>query len=93
MLEKCKKKKRDLHLLNVSERRPYLKDLKSSNVKDSDEGGSLSLGLVQSFVNSHHQPAEHPLIGGFGQSLDSKLSLLLSLGLLDIVPANLRHQI
>lgn len=72
-----------------SSRTAYFKDLKSSNVQDANERGSLSLGLVQSFIDSQHQPAEHPLVRGFGQSLDCKLSLLLSLGLLHIVPANL----
>lgn len=69
---------------------PYLKDLKASDVEDADEGGSLSLGLVQSLVDPEHQAAEHPLVGSFGQSLDSKLGLLLSLSLLDVVSTDLR---
>lgn len=67
----------------------YLKDLKSSDIQDTNERGSLPLGLIQGLIDSHDQPAEHPLVGGFGQSLDCKLGLLLSLGLLHIVPTNL----
>lgn len=69
---------------------PYLKDLKASNIEDADEGGSLSLGLVQRLIDPEHQAAEHSLIGSFGQSLNSKLCLLLSLSLLDVVSTNLR---
>ena len=68
----------------------YLKDLEASNVKDANEGSPLSLGLVQGFVDPHDQPAEHPLIGGFGQGLHCKLCLLLGLGFLHIVPAHLQ---
>lgn len=68
---------------------PYLKDLKASDIEDADEGGSLSLGLVQSLIDPEHQAAEHSLIRSFGQSLNSKLCLLLSLSLLDVVSTNL----
>lgn len=71
---------------------PHLKDLKSSDIQDADKGGSLSLCLVQRLIDPHHQPAEHPLVRGFGQSLDGKLSLLLRLRLLHIVPANLQNK-
>ena len=69
--------------------RRYLKDLKASDIEDADEGGSLSLGLVQSLIDPEHQAAEHSLVRSFGQSLNSKLCLLLSLSLLDVVPTNL----
>ncbi|TNN83702.1 hypothetical protein EYF80_006220 [Liparis tanakae] len=36
-------------------------------------------------IDPQDQPAEHPLVRGFGQSLDSKLRLLLGLGLLDVL--------
>lgn len=68
---------------------PHLKDLKASDVEDADEGGSLPLGLVQSLVDPEDQAAEHSLIRSFGQSLNSKLCLLLSLSLLDVVSTNL----
>lgn len=71
-------------------RRSYLKDLKPSDIEDADEGGSLPLGLVQRLIDPEHQPAEHPLIRSFGQSLDGKLRLLLGLSLLDIVSTNLQ---
>lgn len=67
----------------------YLEDLKAGDVQDADEGRSLALGLVQSFVDAHDQPAEHPLVRGFGQSLDGKLRLLLRLRLLHVVAAHL----
>lgn len=67
----------------------YLKDLKAGDVQDADEGRSLSLGLVQSFVDPHDEPAEHPLVRGLGQGLHSKLRLFLSLGLLNVVSTDL----
>lgn len=54
---------------------PYLKNLKTSNVKDSNEGCTLSLGLIQCLVDAHNQPPEHPFISGFSQSLNGKVSL------------------
>lgn len=54
---------------------PYLKNLEASNVKDSNEGCTLSLGLIQSLVDPHHQPPEHPLVSGFGQCFNGKISL------------------
>lgn len=54
---------------------PYLKNLKASNVKDSNEGCTLSLGLIQSLVDAHNQPPEHPLISGFSQCFNGKISL------------------
>lgn len=50
----------------------------------------MPLGLVQRLIDPEHQPAEHPLIRSFGQSLDGKLRLLLGLSLLDIVSTNLQ---
>lgn len=69
--------------------RQYLEDLEAGDVQDADEGRSLALGLVQGFVDAHDEPAEHPLVRGFGQSLHSKLGLLLRLRLLHVVPAHL----
>lgn len=54
---------------------PYLKNLKASNVKDSNEGCTLSLGLIQSLVDAHNQPPEHPFVSGFGQCFNGKISL------------------
>lgn len=53
----------------------YLKDFKASNVEDSQEGGTLAFGLVQSFVHSKQDPAEEALKYGFSQGFDSKVSL------------------
>lgn len=52
-----------------------LEDFKSSNVKDSNEGGSLSLSAVQSPVDPVNQPSEQTLVCGLGQRLDGKVSL------------------
>ena len=54
---------------------PNLENLKTSNVQNADEGGSLSFGSVQSFVNAMDQPAEQTLICCFSQGLNSKVSL------------------
>lgn len=53
----------------------YLKDLKSSNVQDSQERGPLPVGLVQGFVHTAEDPAEKALVRGLGQSLDGKVGL------------------
>lgn len=52
-----------------------LKDFKARNIQDANEGGTLPLGSVESFVNAMDQPAEKTLICGFSQGLDSKVSL------------------
>lgn len=54
---------------------PYLKDLKASNVKDSNEGCTLALGLIQCLVDPHNQPPEHTFISGFSQRFNGKVSL------------------
>lgn len=53
----------------------YLENLKTCNVQDADEGGTLSFGPVQSSVNAMNQPAEQTLVCGFSQSLHSKVRL------------------
>ncbi len=53
----------------------YLEDLKSSDIKDAYEGGSLSLSAVQSSVDPVDQPSEQTLICGLRQGLNSKVSL------------------
>lgn len=67
----------------------YLEDLKASNIQDANERGSLSLGLVECFVDPHDEPAEHPLICGLSEGFHGKLCLFLSLSLLDIVSTHL----
>lgn len=52
----------------------------------------MPLGLVQRLIDPEHQPAEHPLIRSFGQSLDGKFRLFLGLSLLDIVSTNLQKR-
>lgn len=54
----------------------YLKYLKSGNIKDSQEGGSLTLGLVQGFVDSAQDPAEHTFVDSLSQSFNGKVSLV-----------------
>jgi hypothetical protein len=56
-----------------------LEDLKASDIKDSDEGSSLSLGAVQRSVDPHHDPLEQPLVHGLADGLDGKLNLFLEL--------------
>lgn len=53
----------------------YLKDFKASNVEDSQEGGALAFGLVQSFVHSKQDPAEEALEYGFSQGFSGEVSL------------------
>lgn len=54
---------------------PHLKDLKTSNVEDSQEGGSLAFGLVQGLVDSAKDPTEQSLKHSFSQGFNSKVSL------------------
>ena len=51
------------------------KDLKTSNIQDADEGGSLALGAVQGAVDTHHNPLEEPLVQSLANGLYSKLTL------------------
>ena len=60
---------------NTSQRCKYLKDLKASDVQDTDEGGPLAFCPVQSLVDAMDQPAEQTLIRGFSQGLHRKVSL------------------
>lgn len=53
----------------------YLKNLKSSDVQDPNEGGPLPFGPVQSFIDAVNEPAEEPLIGSFCQSFYCKICL------------------
>lgn len=53
----------------------YLENLKASNVKDSNEGCTLSLGLIQCLIDTHNQPPEHTFISGFSQGFNGKISL------------------
>lgn len=60
---------------NVCPSCPNLKDLKASDVEDSQEGGSLAFGFVQGLVDSAQDPAEESLKHSFSQGLSSKVSL------------------
>lgn len=53
----------------------HLKDLKASDVEDSQEGGSLTFGLVQCLVDSGQDPAEQTLKHSFSQGFGGKVSL------------------
>lgn len=53
----------------------HLEYFKTCDVQNTNEGCSLALGTVQRPVDPMHQPAEEPLIGGFGQSFHSKVGL------------------
>ena len=66
-----------------------LENLKAGNVQDADERGSLALCPVEGFVDAVHEPAEQPLICGFGKGLHGELCLLLRLGLLHVVTTHL----
>lgn len=54
-----------------------LKNLKSSDIQDSDERRPLPFGPVQSFIDTVNQPAEEPLVGSFCQSFYCKVCLEL----------------
>lgn len=53
----------------------HLEDLKSSNIQDADEGGSLPLPAVQSSVDPVNQPPEQTLVRRLCQSLNGKVRL------------------
>ena len=54
-----------------------LEDLKTGDIKDSNEGGSLTLGSVQRPVDPHHDPLEQPLVHGLADGLNGELDLFL----------------
>lgn len=54
----------------------HLKNLKSSDVQDSQEGRRLPLALVQSLVDSGQDPAKEALVHGFSQCLHRKVGLV-----------------
>ena len=53
----------------------YLKDLKTSNVQNTNKWGSLPLGSVQGLVDSHHDPFEHSFVKRLGNCFNGKFSL------------------
>lgn len=65
-----------------------LKDLKPSNVQDTQERGTLALGFVQSLVDTGQDATEQTLIHGFGQGLHCKVGLLFGLGFLHHLSAH-----
>lgn len=52
----------------------HLKDLKTSNIQDSYEVLARK-GGVQGPIDPSHQPLEHAVVGGFGQSADGVVDL------------------
>lgn len=61
--------------MNNKEFNTNLENLKTCNVQNTNEGGSLPFGSVQSFINAVDEPAEKTLVCCFAQSLNSKVSL------------------
>ena len=59
----------------VKRHSPHLKDLKTSNIQDTDERRPLAFGSVQSLVDAVDQPAEQTLICCLGQGFNSEVSL------------------
>lgn len=55
-------------------RSTYFKDLKPSDVQDSYEVLAWQ-GSIQGPVDTSHEPFEHAVICGFGQSADSIVNL------------------
>lgn len=53
----------------------YLKDFKSSNIQDANEGSPLSLSPIQSFVDTVNKPAKKPFICSFCQGFYCKVCL------------------
>lgn len=53
----------------------YLKNLKSSNVKDPQERSSLSFCFIESFVHAGQDPTEKTLKFCLGQSFYGKVCL------------------
>jgi hypothetical protein len=56
-----------------------IKNLKSSNIQDTNETSTLSLGSVQRPVNPSHNPLKQPFIGCLGECFNSKLNLFKTL--------------
>ena len=54
---------------------PYQKYLKSSNVENSDEGGTLALGAVERLVDASDHPLEELLIHSLADGLHCILHL------------------
>lgn len=65
-----------------------MEDLKTSNVQNANETGSLSLGPIQRSIDSADNPLEKSLIKSFGNGFHSKFDLLLGLSLGDVISAH-----
>jgi len=53
----------------------YLENLKTSNIKNTDKGGSFSWYSTKTLIDTMHNPFEHSLIQRLSQSLTGELSL------------------
>lgn len=67
---------------------PHIKDLKASNIQNTDEVLTRLFGL-QRVVDPDHHPVEHFLIDGLGQSPNGVVDLLDALSFGDVLVAHL----